>query len=154
MSTDTLADAELLEQVHRLVVIERLPLRRAGEILSLPHQVVWALVRRHYPKAKRRRHLALKNAEKIVEMRLSGMRAEDIASRIGCSCRSVFRVFQQWSADDLASVSELPIAQVATYRCPRHGLVKLQPCVACMAEGFHSSTGPSATPGAFGAEHD
>lgn len=137
MSTDTLADAELLERIHDLVVRQRLPLRRAGEILGMPHQVVWELIERHYPKARRRRHLALRNAERIVELRLSGMRAEDISKVIGCSSRSVFRVFREAMEADIVSelggdASMIP-KRVQDWRCPIHGVVKFKPCVACMA---------------------
>jgi AraC-like DNA-binding protein len=143
--------------LEQLLTVERLTLREAGERLGCSATHVYRLAKR-LGVTDRRRHSARHRRDEIHQMRSEGLQYREIAARVGCAVRTVqsivrdyerHRIAEELGLDDsgpftrqhwgeLANNCEEPL-EVKPYRCPKHGLMRLRPCVACLAEGVGTS---------------
>lgn len=147
------AESEIEERLRLLLQVRRLTLREAGEELGYSATHVYRLAIR-LGLADRRRHRAKDQRAEIYQMRMAGVPCKEIAARIGCAIRTVQSIAKDYERHQLArdfgfndsgpftrqdwgdgvNNYDEPL-EVKPYRCPKHGLMKLRPCVACMAEG-------------------
>ena len=147
------AESEIEERLRLLIEHQRLTLREAGEEMGYSAAHIFRLVNK-FGIERPRRHRAKFHRDLIYQMRMAGVPYREIASRIGCAVRTVQSIAKDYERHQIAAdfgtgddgpftrsawgedadcVDE-PLA-VKPYRCPVHGLVRLRPCVACMAEG-------------------
>lgn len=142
------------EQLRYMLEVQQLTLREVGKQLGKDQVSI------HYYAKKfgidlRRRHRAKNRREEIYQLHLDGVPTKEIARLIGCAVRtvqSICRDFErhatnealgladdgpftrnQWGASGEAKDNG-EVLSVKVWRCPKHGIVKFRPCIACMAE--------------------
>lgn len=153
-------EAGMKDRLHELLVVKRLSLRAAGEELGYSAVHVFR-VAKELEVEGRRRHRAKNRRHEIYEMRVNGKSFREIAEQVGCAVRTVQAIVkdyqrhqlneavgvvddgpftrQQWGDDDGYDVAQ-PL-EVKPYRCPRHGLMRLRPCLICAAEDARQKSG-------------
>lgn len=130
MGLHPFADFEVAE-----AILERLPtdryLSRMVKPLGVPLPRLIAVCRRHGIRYPNRHASDDEIARAIRCVTIDGMTMSAAAATVGISRSAVHRyVCQRRRAYSTQGLSFVPL-DVAPYRCPRHGIVRVSPCIAC-----------------------
>ena len=138
-----LSDRISRKELKNLLENERMSLRGIAKPLGVSRHFVWEAAKKYHLK-NRRRHIAKKFTREIVSEKLAGKSAVEIAKTYGISVRRVCAIIREQSEREISAAiyddGTESSHSVKAWRCPRHGLVKFRPCVACLAEG-HADNG-------------
>jgi transposase-like protein len=132
----------LAAEIERMLRARRYSVAEVAARFGMTRWQVYAWARKRGLPLRGRWLTAEEKVEIIRLVERQGLPIKRAAAKAGVGRMQAWRLIQNHRDQLLAEATEdlVPKKLAEPRRCPRHGLVRLWPCVACAAEGLQGNT--------------